>query len=62
MQFFSMRKGWLKHVDHVPHPTNDEQMSVTTRFRHVFDDGFGWGSASGIFGEEGSFLDAKRLA
>ena len=23
IQFLSMRKGWLKHDDHVPHPTND---------------------------------------
>ena len=30
-----MRKGWLKHADHVPHPTNDNNMSQTMRFRHV---------------------------
>ena len=30
-----MRKGWLKHADHVPHATNDQKISLTTRSRHV---------------------------
>ena len=30
-----MRKGWLKHADHVPHRTNDNKMLQTMRFRHV---------------------------
>ena len=49
-------------LDHVPHPTNDKENVATDAFSTRFDDGFGWGSASGILGKEGYFLDAKRLA
>ena len=37
---------------------NDANDAFSTRF----DDGLGWGSAAGILGNEGGFLDAKRLA
>ena len=46
--------------DLVPHPINDKQMSLTTRFRHVVDDGFGWGSVSGILGRGSHFSRCEK--